>query len=173
MLKDDIGDKQIILIVMSKSDYLIKSSEVVKCVAENNSKICYVALNKPYNSIINSMTQNNIDSNKFYFIDVLTATVSTPPEVDNCTFVESPNAITDLSISFAQAMDEKLCVNSIFDAISSMIIHESEATVVKLTQNLMTRIRVNNKKSVFITLKEDSETLIKDLTLFVDAVIEL
>ena len=140
---------------------------------QSSSKTCYVALNKPYNSIVISMKNNGIDSDKFYFIDVLTATVQTPPQVSNCTFVESPNAITDLSLAFTSTMAEKGCDSALFDAISTLRIYQEEASVIRLAQNLMTKVRVGGKKAVFITLKEDSETLIKDLTMFVDSIVNL
>lgn len=172
-LSEALPKNQVILVVISKSDYLLKSVEVMKAVDGYSQKTCYVALNKPYNSVLSSMQNNNINSSKFYFIDVLTATVQAPPKVDNCTFVESPNAITDLSLSFSSAMQEKGCDTALFDSISTLIIHEGEASVIKLSQNLITKIRVQGKKMVLITLKEDSETLVKDLTMFVDTILEL
>lgn len=172
-VSEEIKRNQIVLVVISKSEYIPKSLDVTRIVEKNFTKICYVALNKPYNSIVMGMKNNNIDPSKFYFIDVLTATVETPVKVDNCTFVESPNAITDLSLSFSEAMLQHNCDNALFDAISTLIIHQGESSVVKLAQNLMTKIRVSGKKAVFITLKEDSDTLIKDLTMFVDSIVNL
>lgn len=172
-LIDEINNNQVILIIINKSEYIEKSVEIVKTLGGIDQKTCYVALNKPYNSIILNMQKNDIDSNKFFFIDVLTATVQTPPEVTNCLFVESPNAITDLSLSFSKAMFEVGCENALFDAVSNLLIHQDQASVIKLTQNLMTKVRVGGKKAIFIALKEDSEQLIKDLTMFVDAIVNL
>jgi len=172
-LNDEFSKSQVTLAVINKSDYIGKSLEVVKAVEGVSSKICYVALNKPYNSIVMNMNNNGVNPKKFYFIDVLTATVQTPPQVDNCTFVESSDALTDLSLSFSSAMSDENCDNALFDSISTLIIHQGEPSIIKLAQNIITKIRVDGKKAVFITLKEDSETLIKDLTMLVDAIVEV
>ncbi len=169
-LKEDINNNQITLVVISKTDYLAKINSIISAVGESSKKICYVALNKPYNSILANLKKIGLDTQKFYFIDVLTASVQTPPTVDNCTFIQSPSAITDLSLSFSMAMADKECDIAVFDTISTLIIYESAGSVIKLSQNLMTKMRVTDKKAVFITLKEDSETLIKDLTMFVDII---
>jgi hypothetical protein len=172
-ISEDISKNQVTLIVIEKSNYIAKSLEIIKGVEQISNKICYVALNKPYNSIIINLNNQGVNSSKFFFIDVLTATVQTPPVVDNCIFVESPNAITDISLAFTSALIEKGCDMALFDSISTLMIHQDEASVIKLSQNMMTKVRVANKKAVFITLKEDSETLIKDLTMFVDNIINL
>ena len=70
-------------------------------------------------------------------------------------------------------MQEKGCDNAIFDTISTLMIYQDIGEIIKFTQNMMTKARVSNMKSVYVTLKEDSEELIKDLMMFVDGVIEL
>jgi hypothetical protein len=172
-LSNEIKNKQIVLIVFPKVQYLTRLVDIVKATDASSKKICYVSLNKPYNSIIDMINNNGLDLKKYFFIDVLTSTVKTPTPVENCEFVESPNAITDIGLAFTKAVQEKGCDNILFDTISTLTIYHDIAEIIKFTQNLMTKARVTNVKSVYIALKEDSAELVKDLTMFVDEVIDI
>ena len=136
-----------------------------------SKRICYVTLNKPYNTIQNNIKNLGLSSDKFYFIDAITSTVGTPPLISNCSFISSPTALTDISLAFSDAL--LTCDNAIFDTISTLIVYEDINSVIKFVHNLITKIRVINKKAVFVALKEDSEELIKDLNMFVDIVTEM
>jgi len=120
-----------------------------------------------------NLKANNLDVNKYFFIDVLTSTVKAPEPIENCEFVQSPSALTDISLAFSKAVQEMNCNNVLFDAISTLAIYQEIGEIIKFTQNLMTKARVSNVKSVYIALKEDSAELVKDLTMFVDGVVEL
>jgi len=172
-LIDELRNKQIVLIVFPKARYVQEINNVIRAVYTTSNRICYVCLNKPYQSIINNLKASGLPTEKYFFIDVLTSTVKTPEAVDNCEFVESPSAITDLGMAFTKAIQEKGCDNALFDTISTLAIYHDIGEIIKFTQNLMTKARVHNIKSVYIALKEDSEELVKDLTMFVDGVVEL
>lgn len=172
-LADEMRGKQIILVVFPKSKYMSNLMEVIKAVDATSKKICYVSLNKPYNSVISNLKTNNLNIDKYFFIDVLTSTVKAPAPTDNCEFVQSPSALTDISLAFTKAIQEEGCDNALFDAISTLTIYQDIGEIIKFTQNMMTKARVSNVKSVYIALKEDSAELVKDLTMFVDGVIEL
>ncbi|MFH0869555.1 MAG: hypothetical protein V1866_00680 [archaeon] len=172
-LTEEIRNKQIVLVVFPKAKYVQEINNVIKAVYATSNKICYVCLNKPYQNVMNNLKAGGLPIEKYFFIDVLTSTVKTPDVVDNCEFVESPSAITDLGMAFTKAIQEKGCDNALFDTISTLTIYHDVGEIIKFTQNLMTKARVRNVRSVYIALKEDSEELVKDLTMFVDGVIEL
>ncbi len=172
-LKQELENKQIVLIVVSKAQYSDKLADIISAVEQVSNKVCYVCLNKPYNTVIKNLESSNHNPDKYFFIDVLTSTVKTPEPVDNCEFVQSPSALTDISLAFTRAEQEMNCNNFLFDAISTLAIHNDIGEIIKFTQNLMTKARVIGVKSVYIALKEDSKELVNDLTMFVDGVIEL
>lgn len=169
----EIKNKQIVLIVLPKAKYATQLINVIKAVDASSKKICYISLNKPYKSIIDVLKKNSLNLAKYFFIDVLTSTVETPAPAKNCEFVQSPSALTDISLAFTKAVHEKACDNVLFDTISTLSIYQSIDEIIKFTQTLMTKARVNNVKSAYIALKEDSPELVKDLTMFVDGVVEL
>lgn len=172
-LKEDIKENKIVLISTNKNNYNENLSNIQGAVNENNEKIGYVTINKPYNSIIQNLERNNIDQDKFFFVDAITATVKTPPKVENCVFVNSPTALTDLGLAYSSLLNEKNCEVVLFDTISTLAVYQEASSVVKFVHNLLTKTRILNKKAVFVALKEDSETLIKDLNMFVDKIIEI
>jgi archaellum biogenesis ATPase FlaH len=173
-IEDDIKEKQVLLIILPKEKY---SSEVINIsnkISNLNNKICYVALNSPYNAIMSNLSNNNIAVDKFFFIDALTSEVQTPEPVENCIFIAAPNALTELSVAISEALNEQKCDNVIIDSLSTLLIYEEDSTIIKFSHNVITKIRVANSKAVFIVLKEDvSSELIKDLYMFVDKVVEL
>jgi archaellum biogenesis ATPase FlaH len=172
-LVDDIKNNQLLLIVIPKNDYSEMLIEIERGLSENFKKVCYVTLNKPYNSVMSNMEKNNIDLSKFFFIDGMTNTVQTPEPADNCIFVQSPNALTDINLAYSQAL-EKGCDNTLFDSLSTLLVYEDAHTIIKFAHNIMTKTRVANSKAVFIALKEDvGSELIKDLYMFVDKVVDL
>lgn len=172
-LTQTLKEKQIVLIVFPKAKYTAELNNIIRAADASSQKICYVCLNKPYNSIMNNLKTIGLSESKYFFIDVLTSAVKTSEPLDNCEFVQSPSALTDISLAFSKAIQEKGCDNILFDTISTLTIYQDIGEIIKFSQNMMTKARVSNVKSVYITLKEDSEELVKDLTMFVDEVVEL
>jgi len=168
-----IGKSQISLVVMPKGRYRESLGAVIKAVDSASKKICYITLNKPHDAMIHEISGLGLDAAKYFFIDAITATVKSPAPADNCEFIQSPSALTEISVAFTRATTAKGCDNAIFDSISTLMVYQETSEILKLTHTLITKARVNNTKSAYITLKEDSESLIKDLSMFVDAIIEL
>lgn len=170
-LVEDIKSNQVLLFVISKKDYTEMLLDVIKAVEKSSDKVCYVTINRPYNNILLQLKNNKVNLGKFLFVDAITSTVQTPEQVENCIFVASPDALTDLSLAFSQALSK--CDIALFDTMSTLVIYQDIGSVLKFIHNIVTKLRVGNKKGVLIALKEDSEELIKDLHMFVDKVVDL
>lgn len=171
-LYEEISKNSIILITASKSKYRDLVDSIYHELAKLGN-IGYITINKPYQSVLKDLESRNISSSKVFFVDAITATVQAPPIVDNCLFVSSPNALTDLGLAFSSLLGEKRCDTIVFDTISTLVVYQDIGSVIKFAHNLVTKTRVTGKKVIFLTLKEDSESLIKDLNMFVDSVIEV
>ena len=172
-LAEEIRKNPIALVVLPKANYLDKLPEVIRAIEASSKKTCYVTLNKPYTSMAQFITGKGFQLERYFFIDSLTSSVQTPPQADNCEFIQSPSDFTDMGMSFTKAIKEKGCDTVFFDAVSTLAIYQSTAELVKFIQNLITKARVFQARSVYLALKEDSEELVKDLTMFVDGVIEV
>ncbi|MFH2020641.1 MAG: hypothetical protein ABIJ34_04455 [archaeon] len=172
MIKEELEGSSIILLITQKSSYKKCIGQLYDEVLTSPKNIGYVTINKPYNTIISDMKLKNIDSLKLSFVDAITATVQAPPIVNNCMFVSSPTALTDLGLAYSSLYGEHGCNLVLFDTISTLIVYQDLGSVTKFVHNLVTKARVLDKKLIMIGLKEDSENLIKDLNMFVDKVID-
>ena len=165
VILDALNEGNLIIVTTSKEKYNLTMQNLYTEFLNYGKKIGYITINRPYSNV---HLKGDV-----YFVDAITATVQQPPKLNNCIFVSSPTALTELSIAFSSLFGEKGCSLVIFDTISTLIIYQDIGTVIKFTHNLVTKASVLNKKAIFIALKEDSETLIKDLNMFVDKVIDL
>jgi hypothetical protein len=172
-LSEEIINNNILLIIISKEKYNESLTTIQTEIEKSANKIGYITLNKPFNSVIENLTKNNLNKDKFFFVDAITATVQAPPVVDNCIFVSSPTALTDLGLAFSSLLTEHNCEIVFLDTVSTLAVYQDAGSVTKFVHNLVTKVRVLNKKAVFLAVKEDSETLIKDLNMFVDKIVEL
>ena len=58
----------------------------------------YFTINKPYETLVNTLKNNNIDAKKLFFIDAISGIVGKKSSAANCVIVQNPCALTELSI---------------------------------------------------------------------------
>jgi len=69
----------------------------------------YVAVDKPYESLTNDLENQNIETSDIFFLDAISKDqginkTNNPKDQQNVVFLESPQNLTDLSISLAEAV---------------------------------------------------------------------
>ena len=173
-LTKELQENSMVLLVTSKEKYREQLMVFSRSVADSGAKkVCYVCFNEPFSSIAASLRKNAIPEDKFFFIDAITMKVQEPPLADNCLFVSSPNALTDISLATSKALSEQHCDAFIYDTLSTLLIYESAHSLFQFVHNTLTKFRVASCKAVFIVLKDDMNSeLIKDLYMVVDKVID-
>ncbi len=89
--------------------------------------------------------------------------MSAPKEVENCVFIDSPIDLTSIALSISEAL--KLGCDVVFiDAITTLLIYNSPASVIKFSNSVLTKARVNHSKVISVSLKEDEKSeLIKNI----------
>ena len=105
-----------------------KYNDVVSLVPKQLSgkRICYITLNKTYDSLIEIFENENIDITGIAFIDAITKSINKVENTNNCYFISSPQALTELSI----AIDAFLTLNFdyiILDSITTLLIYQNPA----------------------------------------------
>ena len=90
--------------------------------------------------------------------------------MNNCIFVSSPNALTELRLAIKSLYLEKICEIVIVDDVSSMREYNDLGELTQFLNNIILIARENNKKLVLIIDKTSNE-LINDLTMFSDLTI--
>lgn len=171
-LSSEVMEGQIVLLIVPRITYQYAIQELTKALYAQTKKICYVSFNRPYLTLKNWIKNLGLSNGNFFFVDTVTSSVQPPPIADDCIFVQSPTALTDISLAFNSAINEQRCDSCILDAVSTLLIYQDANTVLKFVHALITKCRIQNTKIVFLALKEDAEVLAKDLVMFVDTVIE-
>jgi len=142
---------------------------------EENISGVYVTLNKPYETMISTFKENNIDTKMILFIDAITKIVGgNVKKKGNCLFIGSPEKLSDISIAMDQAVmslpQEKFVF---FDSLSILLLYNNPRIVAKFIHFLSGKMRVWHVRGIIISLrkKEDKE-LIKELLQFCDVELE-
>jgi hypothetical protein len=167
-------DNQIMVLIIPEENYIERLINVVKDLTKMDGKVCYVSLNRPYTSLMATFHKAGLNTENIHFIDAITKTAQIPAECQECEFVSSPGALTELSVTVSRAMEGGKFRYIVFDSLSTLLVYESDATIAKFVHFLMAKVRVSGCSAIFTCLKQDSESvLIKDLNMFADRVIQL
>lgn len=167
----ELTENEFLLMLIDEEQYMKQLSEIIKAVEKSHTMICYVCLNKPYEDVIRDLGSKQIDTKRFFFIDVLTSHYKKPAKVENCIFLSSPSNLENLRSAIKDAMT-KGCSAIIMDTISTLLIYQEASNIVKFTHSILTEGKKSVKK-LFIVLKEEpvmeeSKALIDDLNMFAD-----
>ncbi|NTV24330.1 MAG: hypothetical protein HGA85_08255 [Nanoarchaeota archaeon] len=170
---EEIRKHNAILVVVS--DIANKESALMALKESQNSfqRIGYVLINEFYNIIIEEFNKRKIDLGKFFFIDAKTAAEGIPPILDNCIFISSPSSLTELRVAFNTLIEERNREIVFFDRFSRLMDCADIFAVTKLLHNLLLTTASNSRKVVFFVVADDSDRLVKDMTMFVDKTISI
>lgn len=174
---EDIEDNPITSILVGDKAYTKTNIAVLKYfVNERKISGVYITVNKPYQTLVNFFNKNGINTNRIFFIDMITKLSGDQPNrIDNCLFMESPESLTDLSIALTEVIKSIQGDKFIFlDTLSTLLIYHELGTVTKFAHFLTNKMRVWMVKGVIISLiKETKPSLEAELTQFCDKVIDV
>jgi len=178
-LLQDIEKNKFLLVLLEEDNYPKTMDEIIKSVEKTKTMICYICLSKPYTDVVDELRKNGIDTDNFYFMDVLTSHYKKPEPVENCSFLSSPVDLEELRAEVIKAIQGKNCSVVIFDTISTLMIYQQSSSIVKFTHSLVSEKTQENIKKLFLMIKEsgipsdDMSKLTKDLEMFADKKIDL
>ncbi|MCK4492299.1 MAG: hypothetical protein KAU03_06720 [Candidatus Altiarchaeales archaeon] len=132
----------------------------------------YVSINKPYKTVNDTLLKNQINTNRIFFVDCITA--STEEEQANVSFIPDVSDLSGLSIAITRFIDklpdEKFLL---IDAVHTLLIYHSPEFIARFIQNLTERsYRAKVKMITFIVESEDKR-LLRRLVPFFDKMIKL
>lgn len=171
-LVEDIEKSRFMLILLEEEKYLNKICELINSL-KPSEKICYLCLIRPYEDIFNEFKSKNIDTKKFYFIDVLSSHYGKRKPLDNCTFLDSPTDLGAIKKAIFDAFKNKQCGTVIFDTASTLLIYHETSKIVRFTHDFLSEETEKNKV-LYLILKHDSvpseenQRLVDDLVMFAD-----
>ena len=164
-----IQESQISLVLILKSNYQEILPKIISFIEKNSDKICYISLNRPYNSLSIILKKKQINLQKFIFID----TVGKSKSKDNIISVSSPSAYAEIGIAYENAI-KKNYKYILFDSVSTLLLYGTANSAAKFLHSLINKSRSVDGKAVLIALAEDKDTeLMKNLYVLVDEIIEI
>lgn len=140
----------------------------------SDNKICYVTLNKTYNSIKDLFTIEGISLDNVFFIDAITMSIGKADNTEKCYFVSSPQALTELSIvinEFLRYAFDYL----IFDSLTTLLIyHRAEEPILKFLSNIGNKLKESGCRGLFYALDiKDHRVFIQEASMIADKVLNL
>lgn len=174
-LKDDILKNSTITVVFPVTDYPLQINELVKLVGDNHIKVLYVSLNRLYNPLKRKMIQDGVDVSKFLFVDCATRTaVAQPQEHDDCIYVSSPDALTEISIAITKTIQQSYPDIVLFDSLSTLLIYETPNVATQFVHSLINKMNAFGIKILFTVLDGEKEKpLINDMNMLMDKVLKI
>lgn len=171
-IKSELESNQIILLLMPSAGYSKSAIQILRRLSKDS--VCYVTLSKTHEALKEVFRKNKINTKNIVFIDCISKTIKkTPSQTEGCYFIESPAALTELSICITKLLEHNFSY-IIFDSLNNFLIYEKKVPVARFVSVIVNKIRETKTKALFYTLSiTDQEELIKESGMFVDKVIDL
>ncbi len=179
LISDDLERNQTMLLLIPSQDYNCAFVDIVRELALKGS-VCYVTLNKPYDSLRKIFERDGVQLGNIMFIDAISKTFQqTPDHTDSCYFVSSPAALTELSLVISIFLRHRFDY-LIFDSLTNLLMYEHRIPVAKFVSVLVNKIESSETRAVFYAMDvrdhpgfKDQLELIEESEMFVDKVLTL
>lgn len=171
----DITNNRLLLILLEERIYERKLGEIIKFAGKKKTRTCYVCLSRPYTDVVSELGGMGVNTDHFFFIDVLTSHYTEPEPVKNCMFLSSPADLAAVKDAITYAIDKNKCSVLLFDTISTLLAYQQTDSIVKFTNSIVSE----KAGKLFLVLKneglpyEDIARLTKDLEMFADKKLDL
>lgn len=168
----------IVLILVDAIDYLQVNLDVLKYIInERGMSGIYITINRPADSMMKTLEENHINTQKIFFIDCISKTVSRGVErKENILYTTSPQNLTDIGIAISEIASSIKSPDYflLFDSLSTLLVYNSARTVTKFSHFLTNTIRMNNLKGVIMSVEKETDKLVlRTLYVLSDKVIDL
>jgi hypothetical protein len=167
-----IKNNSISVIVMPNTVYNETLKEIVSAALEKHGSLCYISLNKPYNSVISYLEKNGVGSENIIFIDAVTKKIESDSE--QVIYVSSPTALTEINITMNKVLEAGGIKVVLIDSISTLLLYTEESVVLKFVHSIVSKMRSDSNDCIMAAIEDEStRELIDDMSMFVDEILEL
>ena len=174
-LKKELGKADVALLVIPDAWYPHTIVDVAKQLASDFNKVCYVSLDKLYDSLTRDLEAGGVDPSKFFFVDCMSKrTLGRVEEAKDCQYISSPYALSELRTVLIENLREKEFDALLFDSLSSLQSYTQTLSAVRFLDALVRVIRDVGTKAFFSILEGDAQSPIaRNLGMFVDKTINV
>jgi len=165
LLQGSVSAKESLLIVAGSEEYQDTKTDVIEHLSNEDLSGVYVAVDKPYESLTNDLENQNIETSDIFFLDAISKDqginkTNNPKDQQNVVFLESPQNLTDLSISLAEAVKfiegEKYIL---IDSLSGLAVHNQEKTLTKFVKFIENKRRKWDIAGFMFVLSNETDDL--------------
>ncbi len=154
-----------------------KSNEQLLSILLNSQKLrgIYVTLNKGCLDIADTLKKNKVDISKVYFIDAISRNAGAKKIDVSCTYVSSPQALTELSLAIMTLVESKKFDFLYLDSLSTLLVYNDSHTTEQFIHYVIGKLKAHQIGMLVISLKGDPESarLFPILSQFADGSIDL
>jgi hypothetical protein len=168
--KEISNNKKILMILPDKLDspeYILGLIKTMK----NVDKICYVTLYKSRVFLLDKFKKNNINVDKLYFVDCVSAYIKEPEPAENTYFAPAPYELESIKKGINLAI-EKGYSFIIFDSLSALLqyglyVPAGADILVRFIKSFSDVLEKNNGIIIFLCNKKATETLLIEESLVI------
>jgi KaiC/GvpD/RAD55 family RecA-like ATPase len=166
--------KNLILVVPNQR-YGESLIEFIKKVEKKYNKICYITLNETFKQLEKNFQENNIELDKFFFIDAISRVLKTQKqEFNKCIMVSSPNSLIELSLAVSKVIETQKPEVFILDSVSTLLIYEENNTITRFIHSIMAKIESSNSDFLMTVLYSDEKNkAVEELGMFANEIIQI
>ena len=166
-------EEGVFLFVISPESYRPSHFLIFKYFAERLKDRCiYVSLNEPCSALNRELKKEGINTDKVYIIDGISRSQNQGGSIKNCTFLENPGSLTEVSIAITEAMNTGNYNFVFLDSVSTMLIYNNRETIENFLQFIIGKIKNMGISGAIIILNEGrSKELVGTVSQFFDNVI--
>lgn len=137
----------------------------------SDQMLCYITLNKTYNSLKTRFKKEEIPSDKIVYIDAITKSMEPVENTQDCYFVSSPQALTELSIVASEFLAQNIDF-VILDSLTTLLIYQKKIDpVVKFVTKMVNTSKKENSHMIFFVLDTpEHQLLIEESSMVMDSV---
>ncbi len=148
---------------------------VMKYLTGNDFNAVVVSASKPCTTLLEHYEENGIDTEHVFILDlVCKRETKNPPENEGVLHIESPSALTNISIALNEVMEDGGKRFLFFDSITSMLIHNDKQLLSRFIHSVMTRMRIRHVNAVFLAEKDNTDEKVRaEIAQLCDKVIQV
>lgn len=168
-------DKSIHIVLTKPEDYQLTNMIILEILIKKLRLTgIYVTLNKPHLTISASLKDRNIDTSKLYFIDATGKQTGKRAKAANCSFIRSPESLTELSLAMTALANTGKFDFLFFDSLSTLLMYNDLETTGRFVHYMVSKIRNLNLRGIMISVVEEkSNKLIPVVSQFCDDIIKV
>jgi hypothetical protein len=166
-----------VLVICEAQKILDNTVEIIRELLKTHDSGVFITVNQPYKAIKNVLSKNKIKTDKLFFIDCITKTaVEKAEKSDDCLYISSPSALTELGMSVTEALSTLKGDNKFvfIDSLGTFLIYNSSGSISKFSHFLITKMSIMGVDGIFMSVEKEMDAkLITELQSFCQKTIRL